>query len=188
MLLQLSGKCFTTGNQINIHFVDSTKMLPKLIKTADKILWIDYGFALDVDSFDAIFSSSHEVLVFPAVKEGVHWDRFKKCITSDSKEQLHQIGLEFDTEVNTKISDGYYTVKKTIPSVFLIDCKPVDKKMRTKKGEGIKLPRDIDLIFEKFQEAGVKIVAYSKANILAHFTHECIGNILEANGVSFGRE
>lgn len=187
MLLQLSGKCFSNGHQINIHFVESTKMLPKLIKTSDKILWIEYGFALDVESFDAIFNSTHEILVFPSVREGVNWDRFKKGIAQDTKEPLHQIGLEFDTDVSNKVSDGYWTVKKTIPSAFLLDCKPVDKKMRTKKGEGLKLPRDIDLIFEKFQENGVKITAYTKANVLAHFTHECIGNILEANGVSYGR-
>lgn len=184
MLLHLSGKCYSSGtHQICIHFVNSTKSLPKLIKTSDKILWVDYGFSLDSESFDKLFENIADVLVFPAVREGVNWDRFKKCVKEDSKEPLHQIGMEFDTEVDKKISDGLWTVKKTVPSVFIIDCKSVDKKMRTRKGEGIKLPRDIDLIFEKFQEQDVKIVAYTKANVLAHFTHECIGNILEANGV-----
>jgi hypothetical protein len=185
MLLQLSGKCYQTpDHQLSIHFVDSTKMIPKLIKTSDKILWVDYGFSLDVESFDRIFDTKTDVLIFPAVKEGINWDRFRKQVLANSQEPIQQVGLEFDTELDKKVSDYLWSVRKTIPSIFLIDSKAVDKKMRTKKGEGIKLPRDIDLIFEKFQENDVKMLAYTKANIVAHFTHECVGNILEANGVS----
>lgn len=184
MLLHLSGKCYSSGqHQICIHFVDSTKTLPKLIKSSDRILWVEYGFSLDAESFDKLFENISDILVFPAVKEGVNWDRFRKEVNRNSNEPLHQLGMEFDTELDTKIGEYMWTVKKTIPSVFIMDCKAVDKKMRTRKGEGLKLPRDIDIIFEKFQENNVKIVAYTKANVLAHFTHECIGNILEANGV-----
>lgn len=185
MLLHLSGKCYSSGqHQICIHFVDSTKHIPKLIKTSDRILWVNYGHSLDADSFDKIFNFTSDVLVFPSVKEGVNWDRFRKNVAEDSKEPLHQYGMEFDTEIGTKVSDGVWTVTKSNPAVFVIDCKATDKKMRTRKGDGIKLPRDIDQIFEKFQEHDVKIHAWTKANIIAHFTHECVGNILEANGVN----
>jgi len=185
MLLQMSGRCYQKqDHQINIHFVEDTRSLHKLIKTADRILWVNYGFCLDTESFDNVFDSKNEVLVFPSVKEGINWDRFKKEVKRDSKEPIHQLGMEFDTELDKKISEGFWTVTKTNPSVFVIDCKSVDKKLRTKKGEGIKLPRDVDLIFEKFKENGVKVVASTKANVLVHYAHECLGNILEANGVT----
>ena len=59
--------------------------------------------------------------------------------------------------------------------------------MKTTKGEGLKLPRDIDQIFERMIDSGVKIHAWTKANVLVHYTHECLGNILEATGVSCQR-
>lgn len=185
MLLQLAGRCYQKqDHQINIQFVENTKSLHKLIKTADRLLWIEYGYCLNGECFEDLFYSKNEIMVFPAVKEGVDWERFRREVKKGTEEPIHQIGLDFDTEIEQKISDGYWTVKKTVPSVFLIDCKSVDKKLRTKKGEGIKLPRDTDLIFEKFKEAGVKIVANTKSNVLVHFAHECLGNILEANGVT----
>lgn len=185
MLLQLAGRCYQKqDHQINIQFVENTKSLHKMIKTADRILWIEYGYCLNSECFEELFNTKHEVLVFPAVKEGVDWNRFRKEVLADTKEPIHQIGLDFDTEIDQKISDGFWTVTKTVPSVFVIDCKSVEKKLRTKKGEGIKLPRDIDLIFEKFKEAGVKVIASTKANVLVHYAHECLGNILEANGVT----
>jgi hypothetical protein len=185
MLLQLAGKSFQAPKyHLNINFVEDTKCLPKLIKTADRILWVNYGHALDPESFEKVFDPSiPEVLVFPSVVEGINWDRFRTCVRNKSKEPLNQIGLNFDTEVGPKMSDGIYTVRSTNPSIFIIDCKPVDKKLRTKKGEGIKLPRDVDLIFAKLQENDVKIGAWVKANVMVHLTHECLGNIMEATGV-----
>jgi hypothetical protein len=188
MLLQLSGRCYQKqDHQINIHFVEDTRSLHKLIKTVDRVLWVNYGACLDAESFEDVFDTKHDVLVFPTVKEGVNWNRFKKEVTNGTSEPIHQIGLDFDTEIGTKISDGFWTVEKTNPSVFVIDCKRVEKKMRTKKGEGIKLPRDVDLIFEKFKENEVKVVAKTTANVLVHYAHECLGNILEANGVTCHR-
>jgi len=183
MMLQLTSYCFTNGHQININFVEDTKYLQKMIRQGNRVLWIDYGCCLDTDSFPMIFDQAkRDVLVFPAVKEGVDWDRFKRLV-KDTTEPIEQVGLDFDTDVDRKVSDGVWTVKRTVPKVFVIDGSAVDKKMRTKKGEGLRLPRDIDQIFEKFAESGVTIHAWVKAKIIVHYTHECVGNILEANGV-----
>lgn len=186
MLLQLTGRCYQKqDHQININFVEDTRTLQKLIRQGERVLWVNYGCCLDVESFERVFEpmKGRDVLVFPAVTEGIDWARFRKGIQADSKEPIHQMGLNFDTEIGTKISDGIWTVTKSAPQVFVVDGASVDKKMRTKKGEGLKLPRDIDQIFERFKEAGVNVHAWTKANVLVHYTHECVGNILEANGV-----
>lgn len=183
MLLQLAVKCIQSGHQINIQFVNDTSQLPKLMKTSERILWIDYGASLDLDSFDRIFDKT-EITVFPAVVEGINWDRFKDKVKSGSTEPINQIGLDFDTEVDRKISDGCYTVKSTNPSIWVMDCKSVISKIRDAKGEGIKLPYTMNEIFQKFVDKKVKIQAYTKCNVLKHYSYECVGNILEAVGVS----
>jgi len=186
MLLQLAGKCYQTqANQLNINFVEDTRPLAKFVRQGQRVLWVDYGACLDTDSFDKILESpkGRDVLVFPAVTEGIDWNRFRKGILSDTKEPVHQLGLNFDTVLGNKLSDGLWTVTKTVPKVFVLDGDAISKKLSKKKGEGLVLPRDIDLIFEKFKEQGVNVQAWTKANVLVHYTHECLGNILEANGV-----
>lgn len=189
MLLQLTAKCVHTGNQINIQFVQDSSQLPRLLKTSERVLWVDYGASLDVESFDKIFEKHGDILVFPAVKEGINWSRFSDVVKNGSTtEPLSQIGLDFDTVVDKKVEDGFYTVKGTVPSVFVMDCSKVYEKLREKKGEGLKLPHTIEDIFQKCVEKGVKIQAYTKCNVLRHYSHECVGNILEAVGVSCKRE
>ena len=178
MLLQLAGKCYQTpNNQLNINFVEDTRALLKFIRQGQRVLWVDYGACLDTESFDKVFETqkNRDVLVFPAVTEGVDWNRFKKNI--DSSEPVHQIGLNFDTTVQNKLSDGIWTVNKTVPKIFVMDGGAVDKKLSKK------LPREMDLIFETLKESGVNVQAWTKANVLVHYIHECLGNILEANGV-----
>jgi hypothetical protein len=147
---------------------------------------VDYGACLDQESFDKVFEKC-EITVFPSVREGVDWERFKKNIGTD--EPISQIGLEFDTVVDKKLSDdGMYTVKSSTPAVFVVgDCSKVYEKLREKKGEGIKVSSVEDL-FQKCVERGVKVNAYTKCNVLRHYSHECVGNILEAVGVSCKRE
>ena len=41
----------------------------------------------------------------------------------------------------------------------------------------------MEIMFKKFQEAGVKIHAYTKAKLVMTYSHECISNILGASGV-----
>ncbi len=188
MLLQLTAKCIQAGHQINIQFVNDPSQMTRLLKMCERVLWVDYGACLDVESFDKIFEKHGEILVFPSVKEGVNWSRFETGVREKSSEPIHQLGLDFDTVVDKKISDGIYTVKSTTPSVFVMDCPKVFDKIREKKGEGVKLPNTMDEIFQKYVEKGVKIHAYTKCNVIRHYSHECVGNILEAVGVSCKQE
>lgn len=186
MLLQLANRCYQRqDHQLAINFVEDTRALAKFIRQGERIMWVDYGCCLDQESFEYIFDpmKGRDVLVFPTVVEGIDWNRFRKGVKEGIKEPLHQLGLNFDTEVGSKVSDGIWTVTRSNPKVFVVNGSSIEKKLRTKKGEGIKLPRDVDLIFEKFRECDVKTYAYTKANVLVTYTHECVGNILEATGV-----
>lgn len=183
MLLQLAVKCIQEGHHINIQFVNDVSQMPRLIKSSERLMWVDYGASLDMESFDKIFEKT-EITVFPSVKEGINWSMFADKIKSGSTEPISQMGLDFDTEVDRKISDGMYSVKSTTPSVWVMDCKAVIGKIREAKGEGLKLPNTMEEIFQKFADKKVKIQAYTKCNILRHYSYECVGNILEAVGVS----
>lgn len=182
MLLQLSVKCFSEGHHIMIHFMEDTKGLNRLVRMGDRVMWCGYGHSLDGESFDAIFNKAADIIVFPSVIEGVDWDKFRSEVKSGTSEPIEQIGLKFDTDVDKPTGNGFWTVKRTHPSVLVFDGKAVDKKLRTKKGEGLKLP-PLDELFDTCQKYGVKTLAYTKAKVLIHFTHECLGNILEANGI-----
>ncbi len=181
MLLQLAAKTIQNGYQINIMFVSDMNDLVKIMKSNERILWISYGSSLDIASFDHLFKK-FEVAVFPAVKEGVDWDQFTKNVHTRTTEPLNQIGLHFDTTVDKKIEDGVWSVKDTAPSIWCADCKIVDK-LRSRKGEGVKLPNTTVELFKKFQECNVKCIAYTKSEVLMHYSHECIGCLLEVAGV-----
>lgn len=187
-LLNLSGFALARQHRIDINFVNGTHHLHRFIKTAERVLWIDYGRSLDVDSFEKIFQESlqTDILVFPSVTGDVNWKQFQDGVLSGSVEPIEQMGLTFDTTVDKKISDGTYSVKHTVPSIFLIDCKMVERKMRVKKG--FKLPRDIDLVFEKFKEIGIKIHAWVRAKVTIMETYECLGNIMNTPSVSFSKD
>jgi hypothetical protein len=183
MLLQIAIFCIQSGHQINIQFVSDITSLPRLMKNSERILWVEYGASLDQESFAKILEKT-EITVFPSVVEGINWNNFTTKIKNGSTEPISQMGLEFDTELDRKISDGMYTVKRTTPSVWVMDCKSVVAKVRDAKGEGLKLPHTVEEVFQKFVDKKVKIQAYTKCNILRHYSYECVGNILEAVGVS----
>lgn len=182
MLLQLTGKCAQLGHQINIIFVNDMNDLVKHMKTSERILWVSYGASLDVASFDKVFEKT-EVTIFPAVKEGIDWDQFSKAVRENSNEPSSQSGLHFDTEIDQKIGPDTYSVKSAAPVIWLIDCKVLDK-LRSRKGEGVKLPSTTPELFQKFKDCGLKIQAYTKAEVLMHYSHECVGSMLEVAGVS----
>jgi hypothetical protein len=153
------------------------------MKSSEKLLWVDYGACLDSPSFDMLFEK-YEVLVYPSVKEGINWEVFKDRVQKGTDEPVNQVGLDFDTDVGKKISDGVYTVNSSNPAVFAIDCSKVIDKVRDRKGHGLNLPTTIEDMFKKFVQKEVKITAYTKCKVLRHYSHECVGNILEAVGVS----
>jgi hypothetical protein len=174
------------GCHVEIHFVSDKATLPKIIKTGDRIFWMEYGTNLNVEILAKVldpFEKGIQVLVFPAVTEGINWDKFMKKTREGTTEPSAQRGLEFDTVAGKKLSDGIYDCEKTSARVWVMDSKPVDKKLRGGK-ETIHLPiTDNEAMFSKLKQIGVKIGVASGAIVVCHFVHECFGNILEAAGV-----
>jgi hypothetical protein len=151
----------------------------KLLKLYDRIVFIDFGINLDEKSIEQVFET-HEgcgCLVFPAAKEGIDWNMFKQKVLSDSKEPVHQMGLHFDTEVGQKIKDDLYHVKSTQPRCWMMVCKTVKKKLGDTK------LTNYDKMFEKLKDYGVKIYAWTAAQVVATYAHECVSNIMNAAGV-----
>jgi hypothetical protein len=171
---------------LEVHFVEDKTTLTKLIKSGERIFWMDYGTNLNNEILGKVvdpFDKGVQVLVFPSVKEGINWDQFTKKTKAGSKEPVGQRGLEFDTTVGKKLADGLYELDKTSARVWAMDAKPVDKKIRGGK-EPVKLPIDSnEAMFTTLKNIGIKLGVASEAIVVCHFTHECFGNILEASGV-----
>ena len=178
--------CMMRGTHLEIHFVEDKSSLPKLIKTGDRIFWMDYGTNLNTEILQKVidpFDKGCQVLVFPSVKEGINWSQFEKKTLSDCAEPAAQRGLEFDTTVGKKLADGLYECAKTSARVWAMDAKAVDKKLRGGK-DPVKLPiDDNENMFSTLSRIGIKIGVASEAIVVCHYTHECFGNILEAAGV-----
>ena len=186
-MMNLHMICMQKGQHLEVHFVEDRSTLPKLIKTGERIFWMDYGTNLNNEILTKVvdpFEKDIKVLVFPSVKEGINWDTFTKKTKEGSTEPAGQRGLTFDTEVGKKLGDCLYECTKTNARVWAMDTKPVDKKLRGGK-EVIKLPLEgpLENMFGTLQRIGVKIGVASDAIVVCHFVHECFGNILEASGV-----
>jgi hypothetical protein len=174
---------------MDVHYINDRQSLYKYMKNLDRLLVFEYGSNIDNDSIPSLCGSlpnGYQVMVFPAVNEGIDWVKFKKDTLAGSEEPAYQRGLTFDTEVDKKISDGVWSVKSTEASVWCMDVKPVDKKLRGGK-EAIKPPFDTPgAFFSKLSSLGIKICAWTKARTIMHYTHEARGNILESYGISKG--
>jgi hypothetical protein len=183
-MMNIHMQCMMKGIHLDISFVPDKAGLPRLIKTGERIVWLEYGTNLDEGSImKAImpFEKNLQVLVFPAVKEGINWDMFSRKTKAGSTEPANQRGLEFDTSVGRKLADSLYEVTSTEARVWAMDGKPVDKKLRGEKVP-VKLPAD-ESMFRVLQGQGIKIGAVTSATVICHFVHECVGNILETAGV-----
>jgi hypothetical protein len=190
-LLQLNMICMKNGIQQEITFCkddpnEKNEMILKKMKNSDRLLFIDYAIQPDQQSLGKLLNKfdGYNCLVCPCVKEGVNWEQFKTKILNNSDEPIEQMGLEFDTELGQKMKDDIYKVTKTEPKCWSIDSKSVLRNLKDKKSDFIKLPTKNKEMFEKFKQKGVKIVAYRDSNVLSVFSHECLGNILNAAGVS----
>jgi hypothetical protein len=174
------------GTHIEIHFVEDKSSLPKLIKTGERIFWMEYGTNLNNETLTKVvdpFDKGLNVLVFPSVREGINWEQFEKKTKAGSLESAGQRGLTFDTEVGKKLAEGLYECTKTSARVWAMDAKPVDKKLRGGK-TNINLTLDTnEKMFGVLSAIGLKIGVASEAVVVCHFVHECFGNILEAAGV-----
>jgi len=184
--MNLHMACMQRGMHLEVHFVEDKSSLPKLIKSGERIFWMDYGTNLNNETLIKVVDPLEKglnVLVFPSVKEGINWDQFAKKTKAGSTEPVGQRGLEFDTTVGKKLADNLYELDKTSARVWAMDAKPVDKKLRGGK-EPIKLPLDSnETMFTTLKNIGIKIGVVSNGIVVCHYTHECFGNILEAAGV-----
>jgi len=170
---------------IEYMFVEGLDALPKLVKSGERILWFDYGTNLDQDSIPRVLNPMEKdirVVVFPSVVEGVDWDMFRKKTVAGSTEPIHQRALTFDTDVAKKVvGTDLYDVVKTSARVWVMDSKPIDKKLKS-----IQKNMSCDSyenMFAQLKSNNIRVVALPSATVIRHFTHKCLGNILEMPGV-----
>ena len=184
--MNIHGLCMMNGTHLEIHFVENKSTLPKIIKSGERIFWMEYGTNLNNEILNKVldpFDKGVNVLVFPSVREGINWEQFEKKTRDGSTENRNQRGLTFDTEVGKKLADGLYECTKTSARVWAMDAKLVDKKLRGGK-TNIKLPLDNnENMFDTLLNIGIKIGVATEASVVCHYIHECFGNILEAAGV-----
>ena len=129
-ILKLNIQCIQNNVQNEILYVndnpfDKVEMIQKCLTRCDRIFFIDFGINVDEESIKQIFAN-HEgmgVLVFPGVTEGIDWGLFKHKVRAGSTEPVSQMGLNFDTEVDRKISENIYTVKNTNPKAWVMFSK-----------------------------------------------------------------
>jgi hypothetical protein len=186
--MNLNMLCMSNGIALEIHFVTDRSGLQKFMKSSERLLWLDYGVSIDVESLKKLaiedFPEGYKVLVAPCVTEGVDWEMFKKKTLEGSTEPVHQRGLKFDTIVtpaSKKLTDtgvADFVSSSTDCRVFSLECKGVLKKLR-----------DSDAQFKSFDQLkklGVKIGVLRTCSVLCHYVYESIGNILESSGVRTG--
>lgn len=192
-LLNLNGIAFLNeNNSIELSYVndnpfEKSTLLTNKIKTSDRLLFIEYGVSMDIESIKEVFKpmeNNADCIVFPCVNPGINWEMFKDKITNSSKEPSNQMGLEFDTDVTTKISENYYKVTTTNPKCWLFNSKSITKHLKEKKGEGLKLPIQTEDLFKKILSRSNKVYAYVAANTHVTYQHECLSNILSAAGIN----
>jgi len=179
-ILHVNMHCIKKGEQTNLYFIQSREQLKKYLKNQDRLIFFDYGSSINSDCIATMLAplpKGFHAMVFPAVKEGVDWDLFKKKTLAGSSEPAEQRGLTFDTEVAKQFGDYMWTVNKTNPSVWVMDVKPVDKLIR---GQNYTLD---DEFFNWMQGKGVKICACTAARCTQTYTFKCFANILESSGV-----
>jgi hypothetical protein len=178
--------CAAKGIHLNIAFVNDNSSIQKFIKQGDRLAWFDYATNLDEGSIRRLvepFDKGVQVLVFPSVLEDINWKMFKDKTLAGSSEPASQRGLTFDTTPGKKLYDSVYEVTKTSARVWVMDAKPIDKKLRADKVP-VKLPvNNAEEMFDSLRKLGVKIGALSTATVICHYTYECLGNILETGGI-----
>lgn len=173
----------------NVHtevvFADGLSVLPKHIKTGERIVWFEYGTNLDHDTIPRLFGTMEKdirCVVFPAVLEGIDWTMFREKTVQGSKEPVHQRGLHFDTNVTKKIvGTDLWDVESTKACVWVMDTKQINKKLKSvdKKVSC----ESYESLFAQLKALNIRIAAYPGAQVIRHYTHECLGNILEVPGV-----
>jgi hypothetical protein len=185
--MNLNMLCMSKNINLEINFVTDRTGIQKYIKSSERLVWLDYGVSIDLETLKRFmdeFPEGYKVLVAPCVTDEIDWDLFKKKTLEGSDEPVHQRGLRFDTvttPASKKINDNTladFVSSSTDCRVFAIDCKAVQKKLR-----------DADTPFKSFEhlkKIGVKIGVLRSCTVLCHYVYESIGNILESSGVRTG--
>jgi hypothetical protein len=186
-VLRMNIKCLQgkINNQIvyvNDDPYEKAEVVQKYMTSCDRLIFIDFGISMDDGSIAQCLEKHENVgcLVFPGVKEGVDWDMFKQKVRSESSEPVTQMGLHFDTEVGKAASKDIYKVVSTDAKAWMMNTKNVIKTIKDKKSGNWKISPKM---FEKFQEQGVRLYAFTAAKLTMTYTHECVSNILNAAGV-----
>jgi hypothetical protein len=190
-ILRFNILCIQAGNvQNEVVFVnedpfEKSDVIHKFMKTHDRLFFIDFGIQVDDASMKLVLDKNegYGVVVFPGVKEGIDWTMFRAKVLADSAEPSEQMGLDFDTEVVAKVAENVWTVKTTGAKSWVLMCKPVLRQIKDKRTGTYKIHPKLDVMFSKFKEHGVRVVAFTAAKLVQTYSHECLGNIVNSNGV-----
>ena len=200
MILQMNINIMTVGDQHEITFVNDDPFaindtISDKIKTSDRLVFIDYSIHVDTESLKYALlpftDPNYHVLVLPCVKEGVDWNRFKTALKSGTygTEPVSQLALEFDTVTGQCVKGDIYKVVSTEPKFWALDCKPVIKLLtasannKKKTASSFKIPLKKKEMFDLFLQKSVKVYTCIAANLTCVYSHECMGNIMNASGV-----
>jgi hypothetical protein len=192
-LLGIESICSQMNIPLDITFttddtVSKINTFKRSLKGADRIVWFEYGVSIDRASIPSMVMKyeGFEGLIMPCVREGINWDTFIRKCKSGSNEPSRQMGLDFDVDVSSKVVEkerNFHEVTRThSPSCWIMDCKRVMKKLKDKKKEFV-FPSDIDSFFAKCLARNVKLAASVNSITYNHFTHECVGNIMNMSGL-----
>jgi hypothetical protein len=190
-ILRFNIACLQSGQvQNEVSFVnddpyEKSEAIHKFMKTHDRIFFVDFGIHVDEASLNTVLAKNegYGAVVFPGVKEGIDWDMFKKKVHEKSTEPIEQMGLTFDTEVLAKVAEDIHTVKTSGAKSWVLMTKPVLRSIRDKRTGTYKIHPKLDVMFAKFKEHGVRVVAFTAAKLVNTYTHECVGNIVNSSGV-----
>ena len=186
-VLAIQGACRQNGIDMDVIFADDNeveklKILKTNLKGCDRILWFDYGMSVTPQSVSGLFLrpvTGVDCGVLPApVKDAIDWGTFVSEVNKNTSEPNHQIALTFDTEVGPReiIPDIMYEVKSTCPQLWWADSKKMLKKIN-KNAPTARVMDDI------FKNAKLQFGAVVGADVHTHFTHECMGGIMNMSGI-----
>ena len=177
--MNLNMYCMSKGIHLEITFVHDRSVIFKQMKNCDRLIWIDYGTSIDMETLQRMsgdLPDGYKVVIAPCVLEGVDWAMFKKKTIENSTEPSHQRGLKFDTVVvptNKQVAE--FVSSTSDGRVFAIDTKPVLKKLRDAECQYKSM--------EHLKKLGVKIGVLKECSVTCHYVYESVGNIMESSGV-----
>ena len=189
--LAFQSACKQTGVNMELVFIDDNelgkfKQLKEALKGSDRVIWVDYGMSVqntDVTGFFVKSMVGIDGAVFPApLKDVVDWGTFVSEIKKGTSEPVNQIALTFDTELGTReiIPDIMNDVKTTSPQIWWVDSKKVLKKIN-------KNTPNARVLGDVFSGTKLNWGGLTFPTVHTHFTHECMGGIMNMSGIKIER-